>query len=114
MENVTFEMMPEAIRILMSDVSEIKAHLFNAAQKESDSDKWMTLSQLCNYLPDKPSQATVYVWTSKRTIPSHKSGKKLRFLKSEIDFWLRQGRRKSLVELQAEAESDLIRSKKKA
>jgi hypothetical protein len=40
-------------------------------------------------------------------IPVHKGGKKLRFLKSEIDNWIKQGRKKTLAETASEAESYL-------
>jgi hypothetical protein len=43
------------------------------------------------------------------TIPVHKGGKKLRFLKSEIDNWLRQGRKKTLAEIAEEANTYLLK-----
>jgi tmRNA-binding protein len=33
----------------------------------------------------------VYAWIGQRSIPYHKKGKKLMFLKSEIDSWLKEG-----------------------
>lgn len=57
--------------------------------KKQDEDKWMDLNQLCNYMPDQPSKPTVYGWVHSNKIPFHKGGKKLRFLKSEIDNWMR-------------------------
>jgi hypothetical protein len=68
-----------------------------------ESDKWFNLQELCSYLPDKPARQTVYAWVGQRLIPYHKKGKKLMFLKSEIDLWLKQGRRKTSAEIQAEA-----------
>jgi excisionase family DNA binding protein len=35
--------------------------------------------------------ATVYGWVGREQIPFRKSGKKLRFLRSEIDKWLLNG-----------------------
>jgi excisionase family DNA binding protein len=55
--------------------------------------------------PTNPSKPTVYGWVNAGTIPVHKGGKKLRFLKSEIDNWLRQGRKKTLAETASEAEN---------
>lgn len=52
------------------------------------NDKWLSLSELIEYLPSKPAPATVYGWVSKKTIPYHKCGKRLSFLKSEIDEWV--------------------------
>jgi excisionase family DNA binding protein len=54
-------------------------------------DQWLNLKEALLYLPGKPSSATVYKWVKDGTIPAHKVGKQLRFLKSEIDNWLKQG-----------------------
>jgi excisionase family DNA binding protein len=60
---------------------------------------------------DKPSKATVYGWVNAGTIPVHKGGKKLRFLQSEIDHWMKQGRRKTLNEIAGEAEQYLTKKR---
>ena len=77
------------------------------AEQPTDTDRWFDLNELCIYHPDKPSKPTVYGWVSAGTIPVHKGGKKLRFLKSEIDNWLRQGRKMTLNEIASEAEQYL-------
>ncbi len=74
---------------------------------QTETDCWFDLNELCIYHPDKPSKATVYSWVNTGTIPVHKGGKRLRFLKSEIDNWLRQGRKKMLAETAGEAETYL-------
>ena len=72
--------------------------------KPSDTlDRWLDLNELCRYHPDKPSKATVYGWVHEGSIPVHKGAKKLRFLKSEIDEWLMQGRKKTLAEVSFDA-----------
>lgn len=53
--------------------------------------EWLNIKELCDYLPDKPAMATVYGWVGHKQIPFRKSGKKLRFLRSEIDKWLLNG-----------------------
>ena len=77
------------------------------AETQLDPDRWFNLYEFCIYHPDKPSKATVYGWVNAGIIPVHKGGKKLRFLKSEIDTWLRQGRKKTLAETASEAETYL-------
>ena len=74
------------------------------AEQPTETDRWFDLNELCIYHPDKPSKPTVYGWVNAGIIPVHKGGKKLRFLKSEIDNWLRQGRKKTLAETASEAE----------
>ena len=77
------------------------------AEQPTETDRWFDLNELCIYHPDKPSKPTVYGWVNAGIIPVHKGGKKLRFLKSEIDNWLRQGRKNTLVKTASEAEQYL-------
>lgn len=79
------------------------------SEQQTDTDCWFDLNELCKYHPDKPSKATVYGWVNANTIPVHKGGKKLRFLKSEIDNWLKQGRKKTNAEIASEADNYLKR-----
>lgn len=55
------------------------------------------------------SRATVYGLTSAQKIPHTKRGKKLLFDEDEILDWLRQGKRKTLAEIDAEADAHLER-----
>jgi len=84
-----------------------------ASTEPTETDRWFDLNELCQYHPDKPSKPTVYGWVHSGLIPVHKGGKKLRFLKSEIDNWLKQGRRKTLAETASEADTYLLNSKKR-
>ena len=79
------------------------------------ADRWFNVDDLINYLPDKPAKQTIYGKVSSNEIPHYKDAKKLRFLKSEIDVWLKQGRKKTSVEAQAEIEAntDAFLSKRK-
>jgi hypothetical protein len=61
------------------------------------TDQWFDLNGLIEYLPSHPKAQTIYEWVHKGIIPFHKSPetKMLTFLKSEIDLWLKSGRRKT-------------------
>jgi excisionase family DNA binding protein len=105
MEDLTLETLPKAFVKLKNEVSEIKRLLLAKSNEQpTKTDCWFDLNELCKYHPDKPSKPTVYGWVNVGTIPVHKSGKKLRFLKSEIDNYLMQGRKKTLAEIASEAE----------
>lgn len=100
---ITFENLPAAVSQLQTDLTAIKNLLLN--QDAPDSDQWLDLPQLCNYHPEKPARATVYTWVRERRIPHHKKGKKLIFLKSEIDAWIKEGRKKTSTEIHEKASS---------
>lgn len=102
-QGLTLETLPKAFLQLTNEVSEIKRLLLEKSNPPQPTDRWFDLNELCIYHPDKPSKPTVYGWVNAGTIPVHKGGKKLRFLKSEIDNWLKQGRKKTLNEIEAEA-----------
>jgi len=107
-QGLTLETLPKAFSQLSNEVSEIKRLLLEKSNEQlTEPDRWFGLNELCNYHPDKPSKPTVYGWVNAGAIPVHKGGKKLRFLKSEIDNWLKQGRKKTLAETAIEAENYL-------
>lgn len=108
METLTLETLPKAFTQLTVEVSEIKRLLLEKSNEQpTETDRWFDLTELCQYHPDKPTKPTVYGWVNARLIPVHKGGKKLRFLKSEIDNWLKQGRKKTLAETASQADTYL-------
>jgi excisionase family DNA binding protein len=112
MEILTLETLPKAFVSLTNEVSEIKRLLLERSNEQpAETVRWFDLHELCLYHPDKPSKPTVYSWVNAGLIPCHKGGKKLRFLKSEIDSWLKQGKKKTLVETAKEAEQYLKNKK---
>lgn len=110
---ISFNDMPQALAYLIGKVDKLET-LLNVSMSESycpESDRWFNLQELCEYLPDRPARQTVYSWVGQRLIPYHKKGKKLQFLKSEVDNWLKSDKRKSLAEIQAEAEQFILAKK---
>jgi len=107
-EGLTLETLPKAFAHLTNEVSEIKRLLLEKSNEQpTETDRWFNLNELCNYHPDKPCKPTVYGWVHSGLIPVHKGGKKLRFLKSEIDNWIKQGRKKTAQEIASEADTYL-------
>jgi excisionase family DNA binding protein len=106
-KEMSFDRLPEAVSYVIEKIEKIEqavACLLDKSEHPNPPiDKWMNVNELIDYLPDKPAKPTVYSWVWERKIPHHKGGKKLRFLKSEIDEWLSSGKRKSEMELEAEA-----------
>ncbi len=70
------------------------------ANSKSDSDEWFDLKGLIAYLPSHPKAQTIYEWVHKGVVPYHKSPdtKMLYFLKSEINDFIKTGRRKTQSE----------------
>lgn len=107
-QQITLETLPKAFMYLLDEVKELKTLLIQKNQQpQQNTEQWFDLVELCNYHPDKPKPATVYGWVFAGKIPVNKGGKKLRFLKSEIDEWLKQGRKATVLESSIKAEQYL-------
>ena len=105
MENLVFTQLsvPE-IRLLFRQELETYFSTKESISNRPEPERWLNLAELCEYLPDKPVKPTVYGWVHFRVIPCHRRGKKLYFLKSEIDEWLKTGRKKTNAEIAKEVQ----------
>lgn len=103
MGNITFEMLPSAVSMLLDKVEKIENHLAGMNNSAEEPDRWMNIDELMAYHPDKPAKKTVYDWVTMRRVPYHKDGKRLRFLKSEIDRWLMSAYHKTEDEMYEES-----------
>ncbi len=106
---ITFEQLPKAVAELHSKLDGLEKLLGQKTtpQQSHELDRWYNINEICQYLPDKPSKPTIYNWVRESKIPYHKGQKKLRFLKSEIDHWLKSGKQKTAADYAAEADSFL-------
>lgn len=112
---LTFEQLPKAVTQLQKTLNNVERLLLEKSNEhlQQEPDRWFDLNELVEYDPEKRTKPTWYGYVHRMEIPFHKRGKKLTFLKSEIDNWLKQGRRKTASEIDAEAEMFLSDNKKK-
>lgn len=110
----TFEDIPRVMAQVIEKLNELNYKLDGMCMPTQPPEEklWMSLKELQEYLPSHPADQTVYGWTSNHSIPFHKRGKRIMFLKSEIDEWLHNGKVKSQAELEKEA-FQYIQSKRK-
>jgi hypothetical protein len=112
MENLTFNELPKAVTLLYDKVNNIERLLLEKCiEPRLSEDRWFDLNELVEYDPEKRTKPTFYGYVGDESIPFHKRGKKLIFLKSEIDAWLRAGRRRTFSETAIEADEYLKKSK---
>lgn len=109
---ITLENLPQAVKLILEKVEKIETSLETLkAHALEEQDQWMDVEGLMAYHPDKPARKTIYDWVTLRRVPYHKDGKRLRFLRSEIDAWLAGGYHKTEDEMQ-EAAVDYVNSKR--
>ena len=110
-EQISFNELPQAIVYLIQKVENLEVLIANGQSETRESDRWFNLKEFQEYHPDHPAAPTIYAWVGQRLIPNHKHGKKLMFLKSEIDEWLHAGKIKSDKNLEDEV-AQFIKSKR--
>lgn len=107
---ITFDNLPEAVTQLLQEVAYIKNHLLNQSASTPESmqypaeNKFLTVTEVSKML--NISTGAIYNMTSTRQIPFFKKGGRVYFDKKEIDEWIRQDRRKTIKQLQVEAEME--------
>lgn len=107
----TFEMIPtlmlnliEDNKVLSAKLDAINRKLTASMGSNKDKDERMDVTEAQKYIPGHPAVQTIYGWTSNNLIPYHKVGKRIYFLKSELDAWLSKEQHKSKDDLLEEAE----------
>ena len=106
--NLSFDQLPKAVFELYEKLNSIESLLLN--KKDSvEADQLLTIKQASEFI--KLSVPTLYGYVSRNEIPFSKrpNSKRLWFSKQELTEWLKQGRRKTIAEINAEAHTYLKR-----
>jgi excisionase family DNA binding protein len=111
MENLVFTQLtiPEVRQLFRQELEtyfSTKTH--NPTQQATD--QLLTIAQVAEFL--SLSVPTVYGLVSRSVIPCMKKGKRLYFSKDEISDWIKTGKKKTISELSAEADTYLLGQKK--
>ena len=112
-KRLTFDDMPSILSNIIDKLITIEDKVNQLTSSTEIVEEWLSVKELCDYLPSHPAEQTVYGWTSSHFIPFYKKGKNLIFLKSEIDHWLKKSNHKSLTDLENEAKECINNKKKK-
>jgi excisionase family DNA binding protein len=94
---------PELQQLLREVIEESFAGQFPKAAGQEKAGSFLTVPQAAEFL--NLSTSTVYGLVSRREIPNFKRGKHLYFSNTELEEWVKQGRRKTTSEIQVEAVS---------
>ena len=102
---LSFNDLPSALSLVINKL-EILEEKFSTLMTQIQPDKgleWLSVSELSEYLPTHPVEHTIYCWASNKQIPFHKKGRRIMFLKSEIDEWMQDNKSRSRAEIMNEA-----------
>lgn len=110
---ITFDQLPDFVYRLSLKFDNLNEFIRSqSTQSQSIPDRWFSIEELSEYLPGHPAVTTLYGKVQRREIPFNRKGKRLSFLKSEIDSWLQSGRVKTSAELSVTAEQHHLNNKK--
>jgi len=109
---ITFNNLPEAVKELRTELSEIKRLLLEKSNEHApEGDTLLNIQQAAALL--NLSVTTLYGYVSRAEIPVMKKSKRLYFSKKELFEFVKTGRKKTVSEIEAEAETVLANHKKK-
>lgn len=103
---VTFEQLPEAVSQLFDKLENIEKLLLSINANlvpQQPKENILTIEQAAEFLGLAIS--TIHTMVNRAEIPSYKAGKRLYFIEEEIRDWIKSGRKKTVKELEAEADS---------
>jgi excisionase family DNA binding protein len=86
----------EQLEVIIQD-SLLKSLQRQKQIKQDETDKFLSLEEASDYL--QLAKQTLYGFTSQRTIPFIKRGKKLYFKKVDLEKWLNEGRKLTSSEI---------------
>jgi hypothetical protein len=108
---------PIVVNAVMDSLEGLRLNYPTAPTEQPD--RWLDVNQLSAYLPDNPKTETIYEKARNGEYPAHKKGKKWYFLTSEINQYLKTGRKKTKAEqmdelrIDAEKQLEVMRAKAK-
>jgi len=105
-DEITFDKLPQAVAYLIKEVTQIKELVWcNQNQKQLLRKRVpIGIEETCQIIGK--AKPTIYALVRKRLLPCYKNGKKLYFFEDELLQWISSGKKKTLMEIESEAEAD--------
>lgn len=108
---INFNNLPQAVAHLVNEVETIKYLVENSqVPKIKKTRTPIGIDEACKIIGK--AKPTIYTLVRKRLLPCYKNGKRLYFFEDELVEWIKNGRRKTLEEIQSESRS-LVKGKRK-
>jgi excisionase family DNA binding protein len=109
--DITFEQLPKTVKEIFEKVNSIELLLLARSEpSQSEISDFLTIQQAATFLT--LTVPTIYGLVHRGEIPVSKRGKRLYFSKQELTNWIKAGRKKTMVEIDNEAQTYL--NKKRA
>jgi len=106
MEEIKFENLPTAVSTLLEKVGNIE-RLLSAEQQHPVMDRPLTIKEASVLI--NLAVPTIYKLVQNKEIPVAKRGKRLYFSASDLIEWIKEGKRKTVKEINIETEKRLFK-----
>jgi excisionase family DNA binding protein len=110
MDVLKFENLPNAVAELIKGQSELKALFLNKANPQTEIEPPLNIKEVSKLT--ELSVPTLYGYVQRNEIPYYKKGNRLKFFKTEIIDWIKEGRVKSISEIETDANTYLSNKNK--
>ncbi|MGI6291776.1 MAG: helix-turn-helix domain-containing protein [Bacteroidales bacterium] len=112
METLTFDQLPNAVTMLIKEVSELKSLLIEKQEQTpiTPPEQLLTIQEAAKFL--SLTVPTIYSKVNRKELPFMKRGKRLYFSSTELMEYVKAGRKKSNAEIEQEAKAYLLNNKK--
>ncbi|WP_055445537.1 helix-turn-helix domain-containing protein [Lacinutrix himadriensis] len=108
---IPFEQTQQDVAEVKKELKELKALLQSNAKQQSQTDDPLTIDEIVKLTGyTKP---TIYGYCQKNEIPHHKKNGRLFFFKTEIIDWIKEGKQKTVKELQVSVDTFLSNKNKR-
>lgn len=111
-EKITFEMLPDAVMLILSEIDSMKKMISELATAPSNSERKLVDIDAAAEIIQK-RRSTIYKLVAKKKIPSYKSGKKLYFFEDELIKWIMDGKTKTCASTLDEVSTMLQTNRRK-
>jgi excisionase family DNA binding protein len=111
MEPFGFDKLPEVVRQLLEKVEHLEELLLKLHYGQGVTNKFLSVKEAAAYL--QISVPALYSLVSRRQIPVNKPGKRLYFLTTELDEWIKAGKLKTIDEIDREAPANFRSNRRK-
>jgi len=102
---IPFEQTQLDVAEVKKDLKELKALLLNKAETTIGEETPIKIDEVSKLIGYK--KQTIYEYCRFNKIPYHKKNNRLFFFRSEITDWVKQGKQKTLIEIEADTDAFL-------
>lgn len=107
---MTFEQTQQDVAEVKKDLKELKALILQKVENQPQTENPLGIKDVSKLI--RKTVPTIYGYCQRNEIPYSKNGNRLIFWKSEIIDWLKEGKVKSISEIEAEADAYLSNKNK--